>query len=159
MTDNDFDPMTWDIRPGDLVTHDRMGLAPVILVDDDTLIVEGAHGPMLMERDTVVEVRRNGQRWSTATDEVQHSGDGSSTVLDELRARAQAATSDGPWHAQGSQVLSVDGTLIAAIRDHSDDQPRPDAAYIAAVSPDVILELPERLEIAEAKTATEGRTS
>ena len=50
--------------------------------------------------------------------------------LDEMQARCDAAT-EGPWEAEGSQVRRID-SLVAAVRDHSVSERRPDAEFIAA---------------------------
>lgn len=54
----------------------------------------------------------------------------------EVEARLDAATQP-PWTAEGSQVLGPDGTLVAAVRDHSETEPRPDAELIAHAPEDL----------------------
>lgn len=64
--------------------------------------------------------------------------------LDALEALARAAT-PGPWFADHDGHRSIGGPIgVGALRPW-----REDAAYFAALSPDVVLSLIERLRAAE----------
>jgi len=74
----------------------------------------------------------------------------------QLRALAEAAT-PGPWSASISRqtqphapcVQSSDGVQVCHLRRHYPSEADTDARYIAAISPDVVLALLDRLEAAE----------
>lgn len=55
--------------------------------------------------------------------------------LDEMQELCDAAT-PGPWEAEGSQVRHID-SLVAAVRDHSVSERRPDAEFIASARTDM----------------------
>lgn len=81
---------------------------------------------------------RTGHRWVTASREVD--------PADEIRALAHEAT-DGPWYVSWGSgsvfgVRTKDETVVPSGRTVSKVvSRRADAAYIAAVSPDVVLAL------------------
>ena len=81
----------------------------------------------------------------------------------ELRALAEAAT-PGPWRHSGATVwapVSPDdptdysGEAVAYVPTLGDEFDADDAAYIAAMSPDVALALIDRLKRAEAALSVE----
>ena len=66
--------------------------------------------------------------------------------LDALEALARAAT-PGPWEAHGHEVMRPHPDGAYTIAEAMDS--RADAAYLAALSPEVVLALVARLRIAE----------